>query len=374
MNGRWCEQVPPCRNADAGAEPNSQSSASYPLRVNPDPGLSIAVVGAGVVGLTTAVRLLQRGLAVTIYAEGRSPRIASAAAPAMFTPFPGSDVARSRRWAQSSLQALRALERSEGPSAGVRFGPFREYCYRQPGARPFADLSCEHAAPVVPQGFAAVLDSDRPHIDTTQHLAWLERRVGLLGGRMVHERITSLAALFERGHEIVVNCAGVGARALAGDPLVRAMRGIVLHTRPVPGLARSLHDDAPGNVVTYVFIYDDHLVLGSTYEQDAWDERIDQGQLQAIIDRCRKLACVDGCPNWRDLGAEILDRRVGLRPARGQTGVTEDVRLEIEHAGAGRTIVHNYGHGRSGVSLAWGTAEEAADLVSAVARGTARPD
>lgn len=157
----------------------------------------IAVIGAGVVGLSTAVRQLERGLAVTIHAEHRSPRIASAVAPAMFTPFPGSDVARSRLWAQTSLEALRALEHREGPTAGVRFGPFREYCYRQPGPRPFADLSSQRAVPVMPQGFAAVLDSDRPHIDTNRHLAWLESRFVLLGGRMVEEQLTSIDTLFE---------------------------------------------------------------------------------------------------------------------------------------------------------------------------------
>jgi D-amino-acid oxidase len=332
----------------------------------------IAVIGAGVVGLSTAVRLLERGLAVTIHAEHRSPRIASAAAPAMFTPFPGSDVARSRGWALKSLDALRALERREGSTAGVRLGPFREYCYRQPRPRPFADLSSERVAPVVPQGFAAVLDSDRPHIDTNRHLVWLENRVSAMGGRMVEERLTSLDALFERGSEIVVNCSGVGAGALACDPLVRAMRGIVLHAPRTPGLARSLHDDAPDNVVTYVFVYDDHLVLGSTYEHDTWDESIDESESQAIIERCRNLARIDGCPNWRELGTEIIDRRVGLRPIRGQAGVSEDIRLEIEHAGDGRAIVHNYGHGRSGVSLAWGTAEEAADMALAVINKTSR--
>jgi len=331
----------------------------------------IAVIGAGVVGLSTAVRLLERGIPTVLSAERRSPQIASAAAPAMFTPFPGSDIERSRCWARASLKALHALERIEGPSAGVRFGAFREYCYRQPGPRPFADLSSQRAAPVVPQGFAAVLDSDRPHIDTNRHLAWLESRFFRLGGRMVEERLTSIDTLFEQGHAIVVNCAGVGARMLARDPLVRSMRGIVVHTRRTPELVRSLHDDAPGNIVTYVFTYDDHVVLGSTYDQDEWDERIDEGEVQGIIDRCRNLARIDGCQNWRALGVEIIDRRVGLRPIRGEAGISEDIRLQIEHAGTGRTIVHNYGHGRSGVSLAWGTAEEAADQVCAVVHGKA---
>jgi D-amino-acid oxidase len=323
----------------------------------------VAIVGAGIAGLTTAVRLLDRGVAVALHAERRAPRLASAVAPAMFTPFAGSDAARSRGWAEVSLETFREFERREGVRAGVRFGPFREYCYGTPGPRPFADLSDERPAPDAPSGFAAVLDSVRPHVDTRVHLAWLEARVRALGGRFVDERVDSLPSLFDRGYGVVINCAGVGARELAHDPEVRAMRGLVMHARSVPGLVRSVHDDAPGGVVTYVFVYDDHVVLGSTYERDVWDETFDDTAADAILERCRALVRLDGCLRWRELGAEVIDRRVGLRPARGTGGRTEDIRIDVEHVAPGRAIVHHYGHGRSGISLAWGTSAEVAARV-----------
>jgi D-amino-acid oxidase len=331
--------------------------------MSPQHSSPVAIVGAGIAGLTSAVRLLSRGVPVTLHAERRSPRLTSAVAPALFTPFAGPDVARTRRWAEAALATFQELERREGRRAGVRSGPFREYYYQAPRPRPFADLSHERPAPDAPPGFAAVLDSDRPHVDTTVHLAWLEARVLELGGRFVDERVTALASLFDRGHRVVVNCAGVGARDLARDPQVHAMRGLVLHTRRLPGLVRSLHDDAPDGVVTYVFVYEDHLVLGSTYERDVWEETIDEAAAAAILERARALVRVDGCPRWRELGTEIIDRRVGLRPARGAGDCTEDIRLETEHVGPGRDIVHHYGHGRSGISLSWGTSEEVAARV-----------
>jgi D-amino-acid oxidase len=170
----------------------------------------VAIVGAGIAGLTTAVRLLDRGVAVALHAERRAPRLASAVAPAMFTPFAGSDAARSRGWAEVSLETFREFERREGVRAGVRFGPFREYCYGTPGPRPFADLSDERPAPDAPSGFAAVLDSVRPHVDTTVHLAWLEARV------------------LRRGDQLR-RCRRSGARARPGGPR---------HARP--GDARAL--------------------------------------------------------------------------------------------------------------------------------------
>jgi D-amino-acid oxidase len=49
--------------------------------------------------------------------------------------------------------------------------------------------------------------------------------------------------------------------------------------------------------------------------------------------------------------------RVGLRPFRAA-----GVRLEVEKSDS--RIVHNYGHGGSGVSLSWGCAAEVANLVT----------
>ena len=54
-------------------------------------------------------------------------------------------------------------------------------------------------------------------------------------------------------------------------------------------------------------------------------------------------------------GAVPVGAKVGLRPFRKQ------VRLELELRTQGR-IVHCYGHGGAGYTLAWGCAEEVAAL------------
>ena len=57
-------------------------------------------------------------------------------------------------------------------------------------------------------------------------------------------------------------------------------------------------------------------------------------------------------------GVRVLGGAVGLRPARPA------VRLEAEPHDRG-VVVHCYGHGGAGVTLAWGCAEEVVGLVSA---------
>jgi len=59
------------------------------------------------------------------------------------------------------------------------------------------------------------------------------------------------------------------------------------------------------------------------------------------------------------LPSRIARRLVGLRPFRPM-----GVRIEVEAIGD-TTLIHHYGHGGSGVTLSWGTARQAVDLVLA---------
>ena len=54
---------------------------------------------------------------------------------------------------------------------------------------------------------------------------------------------------------------------------------------------------------------------------------------------------------------QILSHHVGLRPARSE------IRIEAESLPSGQMVVHNYGHGGSGICLHWGCALEVANLV-----------
>ena len=56
-----------------------------------------------------------------------------------------------------------------------------------------------------------------------------------------------------------------------------------------------------------------------------------------------------------------MEKKAGLRPTRAG-----GVRLEMEvirDAGDEIKVVHNYGHGGSGITLSWGCANEAVDLI-----------
>lgn len=322
----------------------------------------ISVIGAGVVGLTTAVTLLQKGHAVRVLAESVDRPPASWGAPAMFTPYPGPEEGRRRRWTERAFAALERVA-SEHPESGVEMGTLREL-FHTPHVVPEWSARLLGIRPMQPAPpLAQAHDSRRPVIDMVRYLPWLRDRVVALGGTLVERRVASLESLLEEGCATVVLCAGTGSGPLAQDPRVRPMHGQVLHVPNDIGLTYSLHDDGPGGKTTYVFRFRDRLVVGGTFEADRPGMGTDPASLEAILERGRAMLRLDGHRNWSGLGSVILEARGAARPTRGGGTVFEDVRVESdpEH---GRRIVHHYGHGRQGVTLSWATAAEVADLLA----------
>jgi D-amino-acid oxidase len=116
----------------------------------------------------------------------------------------------------------------------------------------------------------------------------------------------------------------------------------------------------------FIFIVprgEDKLVLGGLAEPNIWDLDIGLHNYEPIRQMFRR--CVEFLPALRNAELDAEEPvRVGLRPFRKQ-----NVRLEVEPS---TRIVHNYGHGGSGVTLSWGCAHEASDFVDSLLDARAR--
>ncbi|MFC8393252.1 MULTISPECIES: FAD-dependent oxidoreductase [unclassified Streptomyces] len=308
----------------------------------------VLVIGGGVVGLTTAVVLAERGVRVRLWTRDPVGRTTSAVAGALWWPYRIEPVASVRAWALRSLEVYEELAaRPEVTGVRMAEGVLGETGLDEVGAWAAARLPGLRVATAEEYPVGSGVWARLPLIDMPVHLAWLRERFLAAGGAVETRTVADLA---EAGAAVVVNCTGLGARELVPDRSVRPVRGQLVVVEN-PGVRTWTVSTGADGSMAYLFPQPGRLVLGGTAEEDAWSLEPDPEVAEAIVRRCAVL-----CPAVA--GARVLEHRVGLRPAR------DAVRLERVALPGGRALVHNYGHGGAGVTVAWGCAEEAAVLAA----------
>ncbi|WP_329233643.1 FAD-dependent oxidoreductase [Streptomyces canus] len=311
------------------------------------------VVGAGVIGLTTALRLQQTGARVAVVAAEPSPETTSSVAAAVWYPTRTRFEPCVLDWASRTYDEFAHQAANGAP--GVVMRPTRMLLRGERQDVPWwasalPDLHTlredEVRAPFT-GGWAFTV----PTVEMSHYLPWLQQTFDATGGTLIRRRIDALeqAGVWA---PVVVNASGLAARALSGDTEVRPARGqLVLVANP--GLHTSLRDEDNADGHTYVHPRSRDIVLGGTFELNEWDTTPSPATAAAILRRCTELL-----PELE--GAPVLGHQVGLRPWRDS-----GVRLETDPRPPGgiRRLVHNYGHGGAGVTLAWGCADAATALV-----------
>ncbi len=313
----------------------------------------VTVIGAGVVGLTTAVCLAEAGLAVAIHAAEPPLQTTSLAAGAIWGPHLVGPHDRVASWAARTLSALHELIAAGHPF--VRLAPgvaASRLAETEPPefAAGAADLNACPAAGL-PAGYLTAWRLSSPLVTMPEYLSWLyERYLGAGGRAITLIRYPTLAdAIRGAATRVIVNCTGCGAHELVPDRQLTPVRGQAVVVAN-PGISRFFVGTGPGGHLTYYFPHHDRVVLGGTEQPGDWNREPDPRIARQIIAACTEIE-----PALR--GAAVLGHRVGLRPVR------PEVRLEAVQAPEGVTVVHNYGHGGAGVTLSWGCASEAAELV-----------
>ncbi|MFJ8198123.1 NAD(P)/FAD-dependent oxidoreductase [Streptomyces sp. NPDC096152] len=315
-----------------------------------EPSGDVVVVGGGVVGLTTAVVLAERGRRVRVWTREPAERTTSAVAGALWWPYRIEPVSLAGDWALESLAVFEELAARpeetgvrmvEGVHGETRLDSLGPWAARVPGLR------AARAGEYPGTGLWARL----PLIDMPAHLPWLRERLLRAGGTVEERTVRDLTAV---DAPVVVNCTGLGARDLVPDEGVRPVRGQLVVVEN-PGITTWLTSvDHASSATTYFFPQPGGLVLGGTAEEDVWSLTPDPAVAERIVARCAAF-------RPEIAGARVLGHRVGLRPAR------HAVRLERVPLPGGRVLVHHYGHGGAGVTVAWGCARQAAGLVGPAA-------
>jgi D-amino-acid oxidase len=368
---------------------------SFPV-LNTTPKRNVLVIGAGVSGLTSALCLKQKGIEVTVVADRFAPRVTSVVAGALWEWPPAvcglhndpQSLARCKAWSETSYGIFTRLAQVAG--TGVFLRPVTFY-FQRPVAEDrrqwdkMQELSRKvrgfrHDASLIREnGVNPSLDlrdayrHAAPMIDTDVYMTWLLDEARRTGCRIVERQLTGdlreqeQELLAEYGADAIVHCSGLGARELS-ERCVYPVRGALVRVRndgkAMPRIteahciSHSPADDGPG----FLFIVprgDDMLVLGGLAEVDEWNLDVGLHNHDAIRKMYRR--CLEFFPALANAEIEATEPvRVGLRPFR-----RGGVRLEVE---PGTRIVHDYGHGGSGVTLSWGCALEVAEHVEKLLR------
>ena len=381
----------------------------------------LAVVGAGVCGLSCALVALQRGWRVTVISDRFSPDTTSTGAGALWRPvfLGGTDPSLAAKWSASTFAHLEGLlERSGATSSRPGQGPgqvgvswssgFELYGSPTAGEPPrefWFDIvkDFREATDSELASFSRRTGNDYSRgiffrsimMDSPTYLEYLTGEVKARGGiisepRRIESRVHLEALLRPASSssddyddyddyplfDAVINCAGIAGAELAEHAvgegnLMAPVRGQTLKARTAAHGVRvnefvvDLSDD---DDLAYVLPRGDAagtVVLGGTHDElppgsdPAQWSSISPAESSRIRRRCEALSpALAGVPAAED------EAWAGARPVRS-SGV------RVEQDAADRRIVHNYGHGGSGMTLHWGCAEDAVALAEE-GRGRAR--
>jgi D-amino-acid oxidase len=301
--------------------------------------MRVIVVGAGVVGLSCAVRLAEAGHHVDVVARDLPLETTSAVAAALWYPYRAYPYERVTGWARASYEEFVRIAES-APKAGVRVLAGTEV-FRQPTADPWWRAAVPRLDRVhgLPDGYRDGWSFTAPVVEMPVYLSWLRERLETLGGTVTRLALNALPD--GNSAAVVVNACGLAGRSLADDHALMPVRGQVVYVEQF-GLDRWwLSSEGP----TYVVPREHDVVVGGTDEEGSWDRSPDPATAELILQRATRLLPGLG-------GARVVGHRVGLRPAR------PTVRLEEERRADGARVIHCYGHGGAGVTLSWGCADE----------------
>ena len=319
----------------------------------------IAVIGGGVIGLSTAYKLLSENsnIELSVFSDKSSPdTTGDVAAGWIYTSKIKGSEKETKRWFDETCKHLSSLYKSyDSLETGIT--PISGFLFDAPDAdlevcgelaREATNAECEMFL-----SFDWTKKYRSVHLMTTWsckcmfYLPWLTQKIKDLGGKVIKEHIKSFSDLPD--FDIIINCTGLGAQSLASDDQIYPIKGQVFCVE-----APWIKHFYCLSKCLYVLPRLNDVIVGGTRDKNNYDTNPDDKESKRIWEQC--------CEVFPSLqNAKILSEKAGLRPTR------EPVRLEmVSGVKPNQHIIHNYGHGASGITLHWGCANDVNKLVQSL--------
>jgi glycine/D-amino acid oxidase-like deaminating enzyme len=281
-----------------------------------------AVIGCGIVGLTTARQLQRRGFDVTIYAASLPPYTTSNMSWAGFTPVSGL-VAGNRRtpeWDGQFRAAVDIAYREHQLLVGRGYGVswIDEYATSDnpgggraggggggggggAGAVAAAGVGAAGVpggappgtppSPLLPSGFEiptlTLQEGEHPfgtryarvrpslRFEPSIYLEAIIRDVLAFGGKIEVRKFDTPRDLMTLSESLIVNCTGLGSRDLFGDPELTPIKGQLVVLVPQPEVTYCVNGMMPRS---------DGIVLGHVMQRGEWSLDVDEEARREVME------------------------------------------------------------------------------------------
>jgi glycine oxidase len=327
------------------------------------------VIGAGAVGLTSAIALLQAGYKVTLVERGQVGREASWAGGGILSPLCSWDYQESVTRlahrgmamfadAAESLQQATGIDSEYQHSGMLVLPPFPEEQAKRWCEQHQFTVQSVNASDYLPlENQTGLLLPEVAQVRNPRLISALRKRVEMLGGTILeqHEvqsfsdeagRITALhttQGTLAAGAYIVT--AGAWSRQLLGEYALQ------LDIRPIRGQILLFKFDAPPfqPIVIKKDLYviprrDGHVLVGSTLEDVGFDKSTTPEARESLLKRVREIF-----PDWKNI--QPIKHWAGFRP-----GSADNIPTIGRHPTIDNLYV-NSGHFRYGVTMSFASAE-----------------
>lgn len=346
-------------------------------------GRNVVVLGAGIIGLTTAIQLAKNGHAVTVVAQQTPATVLGKVGSGTYTSIGSGgfwmpvllDGRELQPWASRTYHRLMEEVPRNGVSAhdGLLL-----YARQDPTLLWYAEMTkMSIVSPRddnrIPSMYHAALQFKTVIVRMDDYLPYLQKQLEqlqvpiILTSTLQHqfgetlwdlERTRKFAAATygKDGRPIIVNCAGIGA-SHASSELLQPGRGVTARIkRPTDKNYFITEDEEDGfhsdGLMAYALPRGPEYTLGGTIFRGDWRETCTPDEISGVLDRSLALLKL----NRSDV--EVTNTWAGLRP------ITVDSRARVAFLPHdGDDVIGNFGHGGSGVTLCWGCADHVVELV-----------
>ena len=257
---------------------------------------SFAVLGCGVIGLSTARLLQRKGFQVTIYAKDLPPETTSNVAGALWAPVSvyEENKVTSEFMNQFNL-ASKISHRMFQDFVGEKYGVWwiKNYflgdAFDFPGGKELYPGFNEHHDAKIFFGSADVTEISTMMIEPPIYLNALTEDFYQAGGKIEVEHFNAKQDIELLGEKVIMNCTGLGSSKLFSDPELIPVRGQLSILLPQTEIDYSYVAPSHDNLL-YMFPRKDGIILGGTSEKENWSLEPDAKESERILNGHHKIS------------------------------------------------------------------------------------